>query len=424
MDACCPICPSAARRASFDPRMVRRDFPVLQQTVRGKKLTYLDNAATTQKPSEVIQAVCQYYGTCNANVHRAFHFLAEEATRLYEEVRKSAAAWIGAGSPREIVFTRGTTEGINLVAHAWARKFLKAGDAILLTEMEHHSNLIPWQLAAKATGAKLRFVPVLPDGTLDLDAFHAHLAAGGVKLAAVTQMSNVLGTVNPVRDLAAAAHKAGALCLVDGAQSVAHMPVSVRDLGCDFLAFSGHKMCGPTGIGVLYGRAELLEAMDPFLGGGEMIDRVELETATWAEIPRKFEAGTPNISSAIGLGAAFDYLNRLGRDTLADYERGLTCRAVDTLRALPGVRVFGGAPARGGSVSFDVDGVHPHDVAQFLDGEGIAIRAGHLCCQPLMRRLGVPAVNRASFAFYNLEEEVDRLADAIGRARAYFGHGT
>ncbi len=423
MDACCPICPSSARRASFDPRTVRRDFPVLQQTVRGKPLTYLDNAATTQKPSEVIQAVCQYYGTCNANVHRAFHFLAEEATRRYEDVRKAAAAWIGAGSPREIIFTRGTTEGINLVAHGWARKFLKPGDAILLTEMEHHSNLIPWQLAAKATGAALRFVPVLPDGTLDLDAFHRHLADGAVKLVAVTQMSNVLGTVNPVRDLAAAAHKAGALMLVDGAQSVAHMPVSVRDLGCDFLAFSGHKMCGPMGIGVLYGRADLLEAMDPFLGGGEMIDRVGLEDSTWAEIPHKFEAGTPNVSSAIGLGAAFDYLNRLGRETLADYERGLTGRAVDALRALPGVRVFGDAPERGGAVSFDVDGVHPHDLAQFLDGDGIAIRAGHLCCQPLMRRLGVPAVNRASLAFYNLEEEVNRLADAIGRARAYFGHG-
>ena len=423
MDACCPICPSAARRSSFDPRSVRRDFPVLQQTVRGKPLTYLDNAATTQKPSEVIQAVCQYYGTCNANVHRAFHFLAEEATRRYEEVRKSAAAWIGAGSPREIVFTRGTTEGINLVAHAWARKFLKPGDTILLTEMEHHSNLIPWQLAAKATGASLRFVPVLPDGTLDLDAFAAHLAAGGVRLAAVTQMSNVLGTVNPVRDLSAAAHKAGALVLVDGAQSVAHMPVSVRDLGCDFLAFSGHKMCGPMGIGVLYARADLLEAMDPFLGGGEMIDRVGLEESTWAEIPRKFEAGTPNVSSAIGLGAAFDYLNRLGRDTLAAYERDLTCRAVAALRALPGVRVFGDAPERGGAVSFAVDGVHPHDLAQFLDGDGIAIRAGHLCCQPLMRRLGVPAVNRASLAFYNLDEEVDRLADAVVRARAYFGHG-
>jgi cysteine desulfurase/selenocysteine lyase len=423
MDACCPICPSAARGSSFDPRTVRRDFPVLQQTVRGKPLTYLDNAATMQKPSEVIQAVCQYYGTCNANVHRAFHFLAEEATRRFEEVRKAAAAWIGAGSSREIVFTRGTTEGINLVAHAWARKFLKPGDAILLTEMEHHSNLVPWQLAARATGATLRFVPVHPDGTLDLDAFHAHLASGGVRLAAVTQMSNVLGTVNPVRDLAAAAHRAGALFLVDGAQSVAHLPVSVRDIGCDFLAFSGHKMCGPTGIGVLYARADLLEAMDPFLGGGEMIDRVGLEESTWAEIPHKFEAGTPNISSAIGLGAAFDYLNRLGRDTLADYERGLTRRAVDALRALPCVRVFGDAPERGGAVSFGVDGVHPHDLAQFLDGEGIAIRAGHLCCQPLMRRLGVPAVNRASLAFYNLEEEVDRLADAIGRARAYFGHG-
>ena len=424
MDACCPICPSATRRVSFDPRTIRRDFPVLQQTVRGKPLTYLDNAATTQKPSEVIQAVCQYYGTCNANVHRAFHFLAEEATRRYEEVRKLVAAFVGAGSAREIVFTRGTTEGLNLVAHAWARKFLRAGDAILLTEMEHHSNLIPWQLAARATGATLRVVPVQPDGTLDLDGLHRHLADGAVKLVTVTQMSNVLGTVNPVRDLAAAAHAAGALVLVDGAQSVPHLPVSVREIGCDFLAFSGHKMCGPTGIGVLYARAELLEAMDPFQAGGEMIDHVDLESATWAEIPHKFEAGTPNVSSAIGLGAAVEYLNRLGREALAAYEADLTRTAVEALRAVPGVRVFGDAPERGGAVSFDVDGVHPHDLAQFLDGDGIAIRAGHLCCQPLMRRLGVPAVNRASLAFYNLREEVDHLAAAIGRARAYFGHGS
>lgn len=423
MKSCCPQCPSADRRESFDPAAVRNDFPVLRQTVHGKPLIYLDNAATSQKPSEVIQAVCEYYGTCNANVHRAFHYLAGEATRRYEEVRSLAAAFVGAGSPREIVFTRGTTEGINLVAHGWARKFLRPGDAILLTEMEHHSNLIPWQQAAQATGAGLRFVPVLPDGTLDMDAFHGHLADGTVKLCAVTHMSNVLGTVNPVQEMAGAAHAAGALMLVDGAQSAAHRPVSVRDLGCDFFAFSGHKMCGPTGIGVLFARAALLEAMDPFLFGGEMIDRVDLDSATWAEIPHKFEAGTPNISAVIGLGTAFEYLERLGRETLVAYETDLSLALSDALRALPGVRVFGDAPDRGGAVSFDVAGVHPHDLAQFLDGEGIAIRAGHLCCQPLMRRLGVPAVSRASLAFYNLKTEIDALADAVVRARVYFNHG-
>jgi len=397
---------------------------VLHQTVRGRPLVYLDNAATSQKPAEVIQAVCEYYGTCNANVHRAFHYLAEEATRRYEDVRRRAAAFFGAASPREVVFTRGTTESINLVAWSWGRKFLRPDDVVVLTEMEHHSNLVPWQMAAAATGARLRFVPVTPEGTLDLDALDRLLADGRVRLVAVTHVSNVLGTINPVDEISRRAHQAGALCLVDGAQSAPHLNISVRDLGCDFYVCSGHKMYGPTGVGLLIGRASLLEAMDPFMGGGEMIDRVELERSTWADIPHKFEAGTPNISAVIGLGAAMTYLERADRAAIRAWEDSLTEAAVQTLCALPGVRVFGAAPQRLGVISFTVDGVHPHDLAQFLDGEGIAIRAGHLCCQPLMRRLGVAAVSRASLALYNVRSDLDRLVAAITHARSYFGHGT
>ncbi len=397
---------------------------MLQQTVRGRPLVYLDNAATSQKPAEVIQTVCEYYGTCNANVHRAFHYLAEEATRRYEDVRRRAAAFFGAATPREVVFTRGTTESINVVAWGWGRKFLRPDDVIVLTEMEHHSNLVPWQMVAAATGARLRFVPVTPDGTLDLDSLDRLLADGRVRMVAVTHASNVLGTINPVAEIARRAHRAGALCLVDGAQSAPHLPISVRDLECDFYVCSGHKMYGPTGVGLLIARAPLLEAMDPFMGGGEMIDRVELERSTWAEIPHKFEAGTPNISAVIGLGAAIAYLERADRSAILAWEEHLTDVALRALAALPGVRVFGSAPQRLGVISFTVDGVHPHDLAQFLDGEGIAIRAGHLCCQPLMRRLGVPAVSRASLALYNVPADLDRLVAAIERARAYFGHGT
>ncbi len=408
----------------WDAETARRDFPVLQQTVRGRPLVYLDNAATSQKPAEVIQTVCEYYGTCNANVHRAFHYLAEEATRRYEDVRRRAATFFGAATPREVVFTRGTTESINLVAWGWGRKFLRPDDAIVLTEMEHHSNLVPWQLIAAATGARLRFVPVTPEGTLDLDALDRLLADGRVRMVAVTHASNVLGTVNPVAEIARRAHRAGALCLVDGAQSAPHLPISVRDLDCDFYACSGHKMYGPTGVGLLIGRTPILEAMNPFMGGGEMIDRVELEHSTWAEIPHKFEAGTPNISAVIGLGAAIAYLERADRAAILAWEEHLTDAALQALAALPGVRLFGSAPQRLGVISFTVDGVHPHDLAQFLDGEGIAIRAGHLCCQPLMRRLGVPAVSRASLALYNMPADLDRLVAAIGRARTYFCHGT
>lgn len=420
--ACCQLRPSGPPNG-FDPRRLREDFPVLNQTVHDRPLAYLDNAATSQKPVQVILSLCEYLGTCNANVHRAFHFLGEEATRQYEEARRKVARFLNAASPRDVVFTRGTTEAINLVAHGWARPFLKPDDVIVLTEMEHHSNLVPWQLAAKATGARLKFIPVLPEGTLDLDAYARFLREGRVRLVAVTHQSNVLGTINPVADIAAAARRAGARVLVDGAQSAPHGPLDVPALGADFYAFSAHKMCGPTGAGALWVPARLQEDMSPFLAGGEMIDQVRLEESTWAEPPHKFEAGTPPIAEVIGMGAAADYLSLLDAPARGAWEHGLTARAMERLKAIPGVRVFGDAPARGNVVSFTVPGVHPHDLAQFLDGEAIAIRAGHLCCQPLMRRLGVPAVSRASFLFYNLPEEIDRLADAIVRATEYFSHG-
>jgi len=402
---------------------IRKDFRILSQPVHGgKPLAYLDNAATTQKPDSLLCALCDYYQLCNANVHRSLHYLAEQATQQFEEGRRKVMHFIRAPSERCIVYTRGTTESINLVAHGWGRKFIQAGDEIILTEMEHHSNLVPWQLLARERDAALRFVPVREDGRLDLDVWR-QLLNPKVKLAAFTQVSNVLGTINPIKEMIAEAHGIGALALVDGAQSVPHMTVDVRDLDCDFLAFSGHKMLGPTGIGVLYGKEQHLEAMDPFMGGGEMINQVFLDRATWADIPQKFEAGTPHISGAVGLGAAIDYLTALGLENIERYESELTRHAVARLESTPGVRIFGRAPERGGVISFEVAGVHPHDLAQFVDREGVAIRAGHLCAQPLMRKLGVPAVNRASLYFYNLPEEVDLLAESIVKARGYFGHG-
>lgn len=408
----------------MDPEKIRRDFPILATlTDRGKPLAYLDNAATTQKPVTVLCALSDYYQFCNANVHRSLHYLAERATRAFERARERIAAFIGAPSARTVIFTRGATESINLVAYAWGRHVLQSGDEIVLTEMEHHSNLVPWQLLAKERGARLRFVPVFDDGTLDLEAYH-RLLKGRVKLVAFTHASNVLGTVNPAKEMIAAAHAVGAIAVLDGAQSVPHQPVDVQALDCDFLAFSGHKMLGPTGIGVLYGRESLLEKMEPFLAGGEMINKVTLEEATWADLPQKFEAGTPHISGAVGLGAAVDYLTELGMDRVHAREEELTRAAIQRLSECRGVRVFGQAPQRGGAVSFEVEGVHPHDLAQFADREGVAIRAGHLCAQPLMRRLGVPAVARASFYFYNIPEEIERLVEAIHKAQRFFAHGT
>ena len=418
------VCHCGAGPREFNPVKLREEFPILTRKIHGSKpLAYLDNAATTQKPAMIVCALCDYYEECNANVHRSVHYLAGQATWLFEDARKRIAAFIGAPDPRTVIFTRGTTEGINLVAAAWGRKFIKAGDEIITTEMEHHSNLIPWQLLAKEKGAVLKFIPVREDGTLDQDAYRDMLSPR-VKLVAFTHVSNVLGTVNPAKEMVAAAHQVGAVALVDAAQSAPHMGISVSDLDCDFLAFSGHKMCGPTGIGVLYGREKLLNDMDPYMAGGEMISKVTLETATWADLPHKFEAGTPNIAGAIGLGTAVDYLSGLGMDKIHAYEQELTKYTVDALNGIKGLRIFGRAPGRGGAISFDVEGIHPHDLSQFTDQEGIAIRAGHMCAQPLMQKLGVPAVSRASLYFYNLKEEIDRLAAAIEKAKEYFLHGT
>lgn len=402
----------------------RSDFPALALHVHGHPLVYLDNAATSQRPVSVVRAECEFYGSCNANVHRAIHFLGGEATERFEAARRRVADFIGAPSPRGVIFTSGTTAGVNLVAAGWGRKFLRSGDALLLTEMEHHSNLVPWQRIARERGAELRFIAVRPDGALDLETARRALADERVKLVAATWISNVLGTENPVSEIAGLAHAAGAVFFLDAAQGIPHRRARVAELGCDFLAFSGHKALAPTGVGALWGREDLLEAMDPFMGGGDMIERVTLETATWAELPRKFEAGTPHIAGAIGLGAAVDYLERIGFEAIAEHDAALDGRLRERLSEVPGVRLFGGATPRIAIVSFDVEGVHPHDLAQFLDSRGVAIRAGHLCAQPLMRRLGVGAVNRISPNIYNTADEIDAAVEAVVAARRYFGvHG-
>ncbi len=410
----------------FNPYTLRDDFPILQEKfVRGDRevpLVYLDNAATTQKPRQVLDAIMQYYHHENANVHRGIHTLAERATEKFEGARQKVARFIGAPSEKNIVFTRGTTEAINLVAASWGRKFLKAGDVVLLSEMEHHSNMIPWQLLARQMGIELRYIPVQEDGTLALEQL-PELLDDRVKLLSITHMSNVFGTINPIREIVQMAHERGIPVLVDGAQSVPHMPVNVQELGCDFYAFSGHKMCAPTGIGVLYATEHWLEAMNPYHGGGEMIRSVWWDRATWNDIPHKFEAGTPNIAGAIALGAAVDYLERIGMEAIHQYETLLTRYALERLKAIPGFRIFGSAPERGGVISFYVGNIHPHDVAQFLDADGIAVRAGHHCAQPLMRKLGIPATARASFYFYNIPEEVDALVNSIQRLKEFFGDG-
>jgi cysteine desulfurase/selenocysteine lyase len=399
-------------------RHVRSDFPILNQTVHDRPLIYLDNAATSQKPQAVIDAQAAYYRTINANVHRGIHVLSEAATHAYEEARRKVAAFIHATRPEEVIFTRNTTEGINLVANAWGRKFLKAGDAVLLTVMEHHSNLVPWHILRDQLGIEIRYLPVLDDGTLDLSDLERHL--DGVKLVSFVHASNVLGTINPVRQIADAAHAAGAVVLVDGAQALLHLPVDVQALGCDFYAFSGHKMCGPTGIGVLWGRMALLEAMNPFLGGGDMIVKVELERVTYAEPPAKFEAGTPPIAEAITLGAAVDYLNSVGMAEIMAYEHELTAYALGKLREVEGLRLLGNAPERGAVFAFTLGSIHAHDLATLLDEQGIAIRAGHHCAQPLGKRFGVPASARASLAFYNQPEDIDALIAGLHHAMEVF----
>lgn len=417
-----PAAKSSPPVPPWEIEQLRRDFPALDQEMRGKPLVYLDSAATSQKPRQVIAAVTQHYEKDNANVHRAIYELGERATEAYESVRQKIAQFINANDWRSIVFTRGATESINLVAYAWGRHNLGPEDEVLITEMEHHSNIIPWQLLARDTGAALRYIPVGADCRLDLKDPEQYITKR-TKLVAVVHQSNVLGTVNPITDIVRQARKVGALVLVDGAQSVPHFPVDVEQLDCDFLAFSGHKMLGPTGVGVLYAKTELLEAMEPFLGGGEMIGMVNMQGATWNQIPWKFEAGTPNIAQVVGLGAAIDYLNQLGMDHIARYCDQLTNYARQSLSAIPGLTIYGHEPTSSSALPFNVDGIHPHDMAQLLDQEGIAVRAGHHCAQPLMRRLGVPATNRASFYFYNTPEEIDRLAEGIRKAIDFMGAG-
>jgi cysteine desulfurase/selenocysteine lyase len=399
---------------------LRADFPILDQTVHGRPLVYVDNAATTQKPRVVIEALTRYYERDNANVHRAIHELSFRATTAYEAARARTARFINAPRPEEIVFTRGTTESINLVAYVFTPQ-LQRGDAILLTEMEHHSNLVPWQMLAQRTGAQLLFVPVTGDeGLLDLAGLDA-LLGRNVKLFAFTHISNTLGTINPVAELCARARRHGAITVVDAAQSAGHLPLDVQALGCDFLAFSGHKMAGPTGIGVLYGRHALLESLDPFQGGGEMIASVQFEQSTWNKVPHKFEAGTPDIAGVVGLHAAMDYLDAVGRAAIGEHDEELARYAGERLRGIPGIRLLGPRGTRGGLVSFALAGIHAHDVVTFADQEGIALRGGHHCTQPLLRKLGVPATTRASFWLYNTREEVDRLAEVILRAAKFFG---
>ena len=408
--------------ATLNVAALRADFPILRREVNGRPLVYLDNAATTQKPQAVIDALVEYYSTNNANIHRGLHTLAEEATAAYEGVRTKTAAFINAGSPRELIFTRNTTESLNLLAYTLGAR-LKPGDEIVLTEMEHHSNLVPWQLAAQRSGARLRFLGVDEAGRLSLDEAR-ELIGPSTRIVSVVHMSNVLGTINPVEELAQIARDAGALMIVDGAQSVPHMPIDVQSLGADFLAFSAHKMLGPTGVGVLWGRQELLEDLDPFLGGGEMISVVNREESTWAALPHKFEAGTPDIAGVVAFGPALDYLSAIGMQAVRDHEIETIAYALDRLNALEGLTVYGPPDPRerGGVAAFNYLDIHPHDVSTILDGHGVAIRAGHHCAQPLMRRLAVPATARASFYVYNRLDEVDALVDALGEAAAVFGH--
>ncbi len=408
--------------ALLDAEVIRADFPILHQEVNGHPLVYLDNAASTQKPRAVIEALAGYYEMDNANVHRGVHTLSVRATDAFDLARSRVAAFFGIADPAELIWTRGTTEAINLVAWSWGLANLRAGDEVLLSVMEHHSNLVPWQMVAQRTGAKLRFLDIDDQQRLDLSKLD-ELLTERTKLVSIVHISNALGTINPVREIAARAKAVGAVVMVDGAQSAPHLPVDVPSLGCDFYAFSGHKMCGPTGTGGLWGRREILEAMPPFHGGGDMIEWVELEKSTYAPLPNKFEAGTPHIGGAVGLGAAAEYLAGIGRDAILAHERTLLAYALERMSEIPDLTVYGPRdPAeRSGVISFTLGDVHPHDLGTILDGEGIAIRAGHHCAQPLMRRMGVGSTARASFYLYNVPSDVDRLIDGLHRARKLFG---
>ncbi len=407
---------------TFDVNLVRKDFPILSRDVRpGVRLVYLDSTATSQKPQQVIEAMNSFYRLSNANIHRGVHTLAEEATGMYEQARVKIAKFINSPSPHQVIYTRNTTESINLVAYSWGRANLKSGDLVILTEMEHHSNLVPWQILASERGIRLEFIPVTEAGLLDLDAYRS-LLAQGPKLVSFTHMSNVLGTITPAAEIIRLAHEAGAVTVLDGAQSVPHLKVDVQALDVEFMAFSAHKMCGPTGIGALYGKAALLDKMPPFLGGGDMIKEVHLRSFRPNSVPHKFEAGTPAIAEAVGFGAAVDYLSSLGMENVAAHERDIISYALERLEEVPGLRVFGpSADKKGGVASFTFDGVHPHDVAQILDRDGIAVRAGHHCAQPLHEKFGIPATTRASFYLYSTRDEVDTLINGIYNVKKVFG---
>jgi cysteine desulfurase / selenocysteine lyase len=406
----------------LDPRALRADFPILAQEINGKPLAYLDSAVTAQKPRQMLEAMTQFYETSYANVHRGVYSLAERATEAFEGAREKIARLVNAPSSRELIFTRNATESLNLVAYAWGLTNLGPGDGVVVTELEHHSNFVPWQYVARRTGADFRMIPLTESGELDLDALDGIAAQGEVKVVAANLVSNALGTVNPVDRLVAWAHDHGAIVVVDAAQAAPHRAIDVQALGCDFLAFSAHKLCGPSGVGALWGRRELLEAMEPFNLGGHMIKKVQFEETTWGDLPHKFEAGTSPIAEAVGFGAAVDYITGVGLEAIEQHEHELVSYALERLGEVPGITLYGPAPERrAGIVSFNMDGVHPHDVAQVLDWEGVAIRAGHHCCQPLMQRLGVAATNRASFYLYTLPEEIDRLAEGLLRVRKVFG---
>jgi cysteine desulfurase/selenocysteine lyase len=413
---------AVSTRLKLDAHKLRADFPIFAQEVNGKPLAYLDSAVTAQKPRQMLAAMQEFYETSYGNVHRGVYALSERATAAFEQAREKVRALVNAPSAREVIFTRNATEGINLVAYAWGLTNLGPGDVVVVTELEHHSNFVPWQYVAGRTGAEFRMIPLNETGELDLDVLDELGADGEVKVVATNLVSNALGTVNPVERIAGWAHERGAIMVTDAAQAAPHLPIDVQALGCDFLAFSAHKMCGPSGVGALWGRAELLEAMEPFNLGGHMIRKVRFEGTTWGELPHKFEAGTSPIAEAVGFGAAIDYLTAIGLDAILDHEHELAATALEKLAEVPGVKLYGPpAERRAGIVSFNVEGVHPHDVAQILDLDGVAIRAGHHCCQPLMQKLGVAATNRASFYLYTIPEEIDRLVEGVRKAKQLLG---
>jgi cysteine desulfurase / selenocysteine lyase len=413
---------AVSARTKLDARRVRADFPIFEHQIHGKPLVYLDSAVTAQKPRHVIDAMSRFYETSYANVHRGVYALSERSTAEFEAAREKVRAFVNAPSAREVIFTRNATEGLNLVAYAWGLVNLGPGDLVVVTELEHHSNFVPWQYVAKRTGAGFRMIPLTESGELDLDALEDIARDGNVRVVANNLVSNAIGTINPVEKLSAWAHEQGAIMVVDGAQAAPHRRVDVQALGCDFLAFSAHKMCGPSGVGALWGKAELMERMEPFNLGGHMIRKVRFEETTWGELPHKFEAGTSPIAEAVGFGAAIDYLEAVGLDAIEHHEQELAAVALEQLGGIPGLTLYGPPPERrAGIVSFNLDGVHPHDVAQVLDMDGVAIRAGHHCCQPLMAKLGVAATNRASFYLYSVPEEIDRLAEGVRKAKKLLG---